>query len=151
MKSTITAIIMMTLAAGTTGRAQDTAEYSHAVTQSATSLQEWVNRYSGSLQKPAAQGGRGPLVQNIGPAKSGPMTGSAAKPAPPALFVFSDGKQLESSHYVLTAQNVIIQDGPKAQTIPLTAIDREATVTANRKRGLDLKFPDGSSQMTISF
>ena len=35
--------------------------------------------------------------------------------------------------------------------VPLSALSRKATVAANQKRGLDLKFPDGTSQMTVSF
>ena len=125
-------------------------EYSHAASTSAASLQGLANKINGSLQK-GAQSSSGPKVQTVGPSKPGSAPELSSKPTPPALFILSDGKQLESSHYVLTAQNLEIQDGPKPQTIPLSAVNREATTAANQKRGLNLKFPNSTSQMTISF
>ena len=151
MKTFAIAVVVFAFAAGATVAAQDMVEYSHASSTAAASLQGLANKLNASLPKSATQGGPGPRVQTVGPSTSGSAPEPAAKPAPPAVFILTDGKQLESNHYVLTAQDLMIQDGPKPQTIPLSAVNREATVAANQKRGLSLKFPNSTSQMMISF
>jgi hypothetical protein len=151
MKSAGIALVLIAFAAGATSLAQDMAEYSHAAASAASSVQGLANKLNLTLQKPGTQASSGPQVQTLDSSKPGAHSEAVAKPTPPALFIFADGKQLESSHYVLTAQNLVIQDGPKAQTIPLTAINQQATIIANQKRGLNLKFPTSMSQMTISF
>lgn len=37
------------------------------------------------------------------------------------------------------------------RTIPLTAINLDATAAANRERGIDLKFPTNKSEIMLSF
>jgi hypothetical protein len=37
------------------------------------------------------------------------------------------------------------------RTIPLTAINLDATTAANRGRGIDLKFPKNKSEIMLSF
>jgi len=151
MKTSVISVFVIAFAGVATSAAQDMVEYSHAATQPAIAVQGLANKINGSMAKKAAPGSSGPQVQTVSPATSGPATDAVAKPTPPALFILADGKQLESSHYYLTAQNLVVEDGPKPQTIPLTALNREATIAANQKRGLDLKFPNSTSQMTISF
>ena len=151
MKTSALAVVVIVFASVATSVAQDMVEYSHAATLPAASLQGLANKVNESLQKAPAKGSSGAQVQTISPAKGGATPEPVAKPTPPALFILADGKQLESSHYFLTAQNLVVEDGPKPQTIPLTALNRDATIAANEKRGINLKFPNSPSQMTISF
>lgn len=151
MKTKTIAVIVIAFATGGTSLAQDMVEYSHVAAKPPVSLQGLANKIDGSQQKSAAQGGSGPQIQTVPSSKTGAPAETIAQPKPPALFILADGKQVESSHYMLTAQSLVIQDGEKPQTIPLVALNREATITANQKRGLNVKFPNSPSQMTISF
>jgi hypothetical protein len=123
--------------------AQDMVEYGHAATKPPVSLQSLANKASASSHKPVTQS----RVQNIDTGKTLP----AAKPTPPAIFILSNGKQLESSHYLMDSNNLVIQETGAEQTIPLSSLDRKATEAANQKRGVNLKIPTSGSQMTLSF
>jgi hypothetical protein len=151
MKPSAIFVVVFAVAVVASSAAQDMVEYSHIAAKPPVSLQGLANKLNGSLQKSTTQGGSTPQVQTVESSKLGASSEPPAQPTPPALFILADGKQLESSHYVLTAQNLVIQDGPKPQTIPLSALNREATIAANHKRGLNLMFPSSTSQMTISF
>jgi len=151
MKTKTIAVIVIAFAAGGTSMAQDMVEYSHVAAKPPVSLQGLADKINGSQHKSAAQSGSGPLVQTVPTSKAGAPADTVPKPTPPALFILADGKQLESSHYMVTAQSVVIEDGAKPQTIPLSALNRDATIAANQHRGVNLKFPNSPSQMTISF
>ncbi len=107
MKTTVLSVLVIAFAAGTTSLAQDMVEYSHIAAKPPVGLQGLANKINGSLQKSATQGSSGAQVQTIESTKSGAAPESVAKPTPPALFILSDGKQLESSHYVLTSQSLV--------------------------------------------
>ncbi len=74
-----------------------------------------------------------------------------SKPTPPAVFILSNGERLEATDYVLTADSLRVNQKGSQRTIPMSALNRNATVDANRQRGVDLRLPDGKSQMTLSF
>ena len=74
-----------------------------------------------------------------------------ANPAPLSIFILSDGSRVESGCYLLTMDSLRLQDGQKQRTIPLSAIDLNATVAANRERGLDLKIPANKAEITLGF
>lgn len=162
MKIKAIAVFVFMFLYGLTSYAQDMVEYSHAAAKSAAELNALASKVSGSLQKSAGQTSTEPRLKEIpnSPSKT-PASGAsksttaaqdaAPKPTPPAVFILNDGKQIESSHYLVTAQSVEIQDGAKPQTIPLSALNRNATVAENQKRGLSINVPNSPSQMTISF
>ncbi len=74
-----------------------------------------------------------------------------AKPQPPALFVLADGKRIESHHYILTAEFLQIDVNRVQHTIPLSALDLDATVAANHERGIELTIPRDSNSVFVSF
>jgi len=76
---------------------------------------------------------------------------STLKQLPPALFVLNDGEQLESRRYVLSAGSLQIQIGLKQRTIPVSDLNLDATVAANRQRGLELTIPQDRNSMFLSF
>jgi hypothetical protein len=124
-------------------------EYSHAAAKPPVSMQTLANKTNAALGKTVAEKSDSKAAPQDTKVVAGQqLTG---RPTPPAVFILSNGSRLESSHYVLTAQNLVIQDGATERTIPLNALDRNATVTENQKRGIDLKIPTGQSQMTLSF
>jgi hypothetical protein len=84
-----------------------------------------------------------------GSTKAGAQT--AAVPSLPATFILSNGDQLESSNYMLTSDSLqVVQNGVR-RTIPMSAVNIEATVAANNKRGIKLNIPQDKSQVMLSF
>ncbi len=81
--------------------------------------------------------------------KSG-TAAKAASPAPPAVFILSSGEKLESSHYLVSSDSVQVEQGGTQRTIPLSALNVDATVAANRARGIDLKIP-AKGQIMLGF
>ena len=103
---------------------------------------------------------KGPSIVNVPPAEktkatqSGDTTPGAqtpAAPSSPATFILANGDRLESSEYVLSSDSVqLVQDGAR-RTIPISAVNMQATVAANKAKGIELKFPQNKSQLTLSF
>jgi hypothetical protein len=79
----------------------------------------------------------------------GPAT--SAKEQPPALFVLQNGQHIESDRYTLSDKSVTIDVGRQQQTIPLSELDMNETIAANRQRGVDITFPRDSNSLFISF
>ena len=96
---------------------------------------------SQSAPKDTASGDKSALAQNR------PVPGST----PAAVFILFDGERLESSHYLLTVTSLRLQQGETQHTIPLSAVNLNATITANHKRGIDLKIPKNKSEVMLSF
>jgi len=77
--------------------------------------------------------------------------GAAAKPEPPTLFVLASGERLEARRYTLTADSLRIQIDRHERTIALSKLDLDATIAANRERGIDLQIPTDKTQIFLSF
>jgi len=92
-------------------------------------------------------------IRSVGPEnKSATAKDQApAAPPPPAVFILKNGERIESSRYTLTADSVRVQQGDKERTIPVSALNLEATNAANHARGLDVKVPTSNNQMILSF
>lgn len=82
-----------------------------------------------------------------------PLDGPAtpAKEQPPAMFVLQNGQHLESDRYTVSDKSVIIDVGRQQRTIPLSDLDMNETMAANRQRGVDIAFPRDSNSLFISF
>ena len=74
-----------------------------------------------------------------------------AAPAPPAIFVLTNGERLQATEYTLTYESLQLRQGRQVRVIPLTALNLDATVAANREQGLDLQVPENRQQMTLAF
>lgn len=74
-----------------------------------------------------------------------------AKPLSRTLFVLSNGERLESDHYTLDAHFLNINVGGEQRTIPTSALDVNATESANRARGIDLKIPSHKGEVFVAF
>ncbi len=77
--------------------------------------------------------------------------GETAENLGPTVFVFTNGEKLESSRYVLTPESLRVDIGRQQRTIPLSDLNLDATVAANRQRGIDLKVPTDRSQIFLGF
>jgi hypothetical protein len=82
-----------------------------------------------------------------------PQNGPATpfKEQPPALFVLQNGQQIESARYVLSDKSVTVDVGRQQRTIPLSDIDLNETMAANRQRGVEIAFPRDSNSLFMSF
>ena len=83
-----------------------------------------------------------------------PLTKEAAvppKPQPATLFVFANGERLESRLYTITANSLYVEIGRERRTVPLNKLDLDATIAANRERGIDLQVPTDRNHIFLSF
>jgi hypothetical protein len=82
-----------------------------------------------------------------------PLDGPAtpAKEQPPAMFVLQNGQHIESDRYTVSDKSVTIDVGRQQRTIPLSDLDMNETMAANRQRGVDIAFPRDSNSLFISF
>jgi hypothetical protein len=72
-----------------------------------------------------------------------------AKPLPATLFALRDGERLESHHYMITAESLQIVVGRQRRTIPISALDLDATIAANHERGIEVIIPQDRSTVFI--
>ena len=73
------------------------------------------------------------------------------QPGPATVFIFKDGARLEARHYTLTQNALHLADEGHERTVALAQLDREATITANQERGIDLRFPTDGNRVVLSF
>jgi hypothetical protein len=70
---------------------------------------------------------------------------SASKPSdddPPTTLVFRDGKRLETQNYAIVGNTLwLMADNGHMQKVPLSELDREATLKSNEDRGVDFRVP----------
>jgi hypothetical protein len=154
MKAIVITAITAALAVAPAIRAQNAVEYGSLANPSvaASGISKSVSRRAEQLSTKIAAGtkdtSKGVATQekNV-QAKSE----SASKPTPPAVFILSNGDRIESSRYLLTANSLRVQQGEAQRTIPLRAVNMDATIAANRERGINLKFPKNTGEITLSF
>jgi hypothetical protein len=76
---------------------------------------------------------------------------AAAKPLPPAVFILSNGERIESRQYLITSERVQLTVDRHERSIPLDQLDLKATTAADRERGIDLRIPVNSSEVSLGF
>ena len=74
-----------------------------------------------------------------------------SKPDQPTLFVFANGDKLEARRYTLTPDSLRLEIDRQQRTIALDKLNIDATIAANRERGIDLKFPTDGNQIFLGF
>jgi len=74
-----------------------------------------------------------------------------AKPLPPTIFVLTNGEKLETQRYLLTASNLSVTVQREQRTVPLEMLDLDATLAANRDRGIDLRIPNERNEISLRF
>jgi len=110
---------------------------------------------AGEGKKPGEQ-----AAASEGPRKPSPMKvidippdkdSHPGQPLPKAVFVLTNGEQLESDRYTMDTQYVHVALEGEERVIPLSAVDVQATESANRARGVDLKIPTSKSEVFVAF
>jgi hypothetical protein len=76
---------------------------------------------------------------------------SPARVLPPTIFILSNGERLESRRFVLTANSLTVSIDRQHRSVPLDQVDINATIAANRERGIDLRIPDDRNEISLSF
>jgi hypothetical protein len=72
-------------------------------------------------------------------------------PLPTTVFVLTDGEKLETGRYLLTANSLSVTVHRVERTILLRMLDVDATVAANRDRGIDLRIPSDQNEISLRF
>jgi hypothetical protein len=76
------------------------------------------------------------------PAYEGPAVDAPVSPQPATTLIFKDGRPAVQIHnYALTANTLYALDGDSRQEIPLSLLNVQATVDANRAAGVDFALP----------
>ena len=79
------------------------------------------------------------------PASSSSAAPATSKPRnddPPTTLVFRDGKRLETQNYAIVGNTLwLMADNGHMQKVPLSELDREATLKSNEDRGVDFRVP----------
>jgi hypothetical protein len=73
------------------------------------------------------------------------------QPLPATIFVLMNGERLETQRYLLTASSLSATVQHSQRTIPLEILDLQATLAANRERGLDLRIPENRNEVSVRF
>ncbi len=76
---------------------------------------------------------------------------ASAKPLPPTVFILNNGERLESKRFLLRANDLSITLNRRQRTIPLDQLDLEATIAANRDRGIELEIPADPNEISLRF
>ena len=72
-----------------------------------------------------------------------------AKQKPPTLFVLKDGERLESRYYLLTVESLRIEVDRQQRTIPVSALNLDATIGTNHERGIEVVIPRDRSTVFL--
>jgi hypothetical protein len=176
MKTTLIAVLAVTVVLGVAAHAQSMVEYNaagHATTVvQPAGLGAAFNKAAKDVQ--AQQAGTAGAATASGTAPGGKAEPPArdpnapqaviweapevpgkkqppAQPTPPAVFVLSSGDRVETSRYLVTVNSVRVEQNGMQRTIPLSELNVDATVAANKSRGLNIKFPTDKSQIMLGF
>lgn len=82
-----------------------------------------------------------------------PNTAASAprKPLPATVFILTTGERFETQRYLLTANSVSLTVQRDQKTIPLQMVDLDATIAANRDRGVNLRIPNDRNEISVRF
>ena len=80
-----------------------------------------------------------------------PANSAASKPLPPAVFILTNGQRLEARRYMLTQDRLYVTVDRQPRAIPLAMLAVNATLAANRARGIDLQIPADCSEISVGF
>lgn len=81
----------------------------------------------------------------------GTVDSAASKPLPSTVFIFKNGERLEVRRYLLSHNLLTVSGDHQQRTIPLSTLDLDATIAANRERGIQLRVPADRGEISLSF
>ncbi len=74
-----------------------------------------------------------------------------AKMPQPAIFIFANGERVETRRFLLTARVLTLSVDRRQRDVPFDMLDIDATITANRERGIDLRIPADRNEISLGF
>jgi hypothetical protein len=81
----------------------------------------------------------------------GTADSAASKPLPQAMFILTNGERIEAQTYLLTHDKLHVTVDRQQRTIPISMLDINATIAANRERGINLRIPADRNEISLSF
>ncbi len=105
-----------------------------------------VTRANTQPAAPIRQAASAKIIEVPGAANS-----AAFRPLPPATFILTNGERLEARRYLLTYDHLRFTVDRQQRSIPLAMVDVDATIAANRKRGINLRIPADRSEISVGF
>lgn len=170
MKTTLIAVVTVTVVLGVAGHAQTMVEYSNLgtptkVVKSAPAIPRAIDQATstlaaapGTAPAPGTAAAHAPVPDPNAPqaviweAPEAPgKKQPPAQPTPPAVFILSNGDRLETARYLVTVNSVRVEQNGMQRNIPLNELNVDETLAANRARGLNIKFPTDKSQIMLGF
>lgn len=169
MKTTLIAVVAVTVVLGAAGHAQTMVEYSNLgtttrVVKSTPAVPRAVEQATGTIAAaPGTAAASGTAAHAPAPDPNAPQAviweapvvpgkkQAPAPPTPPAVFVLSNGDRVETARYLVTINSVRVEQNGMQRTIPLSELNVDATLAANKARGLNIKFPTDKSQIMLGF
>lgn len=92
----------------------------------------------------------GTTMRHTGPLLP-PLTGRPASLRTAAVFILITGERLESGHYMISGDSVLVDVNGRTRAIPVKLLNLSATLAENQKRGIELKIPTSGSEVVLSF
>jgi hypothetical protein len=168
MKTTLIAVLAVTVVPGVAGHAQTMVEYQTLANGATKAInttpalprvaQQATAPAPGSAAPAPAAAAKPPAPDPNAPqaviweAPQVPGKKQApAQPTPPAVFILSNGDRLESARYMVTVNSIRVEQNGAQRTIPLNELNVDATLAANKARGLNIKFPTDKTQIMLGF
>jgi hypothetical protein len=78
-------------------------------------------------------------------------TAANSAPVPRAMFILTNGERIETRQYLVTYDHVELTVDRQSRILPLSMLDVNATLAADRKRGVDLRIPAGQNEISLGF
>jgi len=71
--------------------------------------------------------------------------------SPLAIFILANGERVETRRFLLTASILTLSIDRRQRDVPFAALDIDATIIANRERGIDLRIPADRNEISLGF
>ncbi len=163
MKTTLIAVLVVTVVLGATSYAQTMVEYQTLANGATKAMKTTPAVPRVAQQTTATTPAPAPAAQAPAPDPNAPQAviweapetpgkkQAPAQPTPPAVFILSNGDRLETTRYLVTVNSVRVEQNGVQRTIPLNELNVDATLAANKAHGLNIKFPTDRTQIMLGF
>jgi hypothetical protein len=81
----------------------------------------------------------------------GAANSKAARLQSTTIFILTTGERLESHRFLLSVSSLSLHIDRYHRTIPIEMLDVQASIAANRQRGIDLRIPADRNEIVLSF
>lgn len=107
--------------------------------------------FSARASAPVTPGSGTVKIIEVPGVRTRPSTTWPPAPSPKTLFILTDGTRIEADQYTIDPTTVQLVVGNEHRRLPLNAIDTQATIAANRSRGVEIQFPKRENEVFVTF